>query len=74
MASYYSADVKCPFYLYDNLMESTISCEGFAPGSTVCSHFESKAALKRQIEKYCAADYERCPWARLATVKWAEEL
>lgn len=70
MASYYSADAKCPFYLHDNVMESTITCEGFAPGSTIRSHFTGKTALRRQIERHCANDYERCPWYRVASVKW----
>ena len=72
MASYYSADVKCPFYMHDNVQQCTITCEGFAPGSTVRSHFPNKAMLTRQIEKYCSTGYEACPWYKLAYMKWEE--
>ena len=72
MSSFYSADAECPYYLSDNLMESTITCEGFAPGSTVRSHFSGKKAIARQMKKYCAGDYESCPWFRLASVKWED--
>lgn len=68
--SYYSADVKCPFYMHDNVKESTITCEGFAPGSSVKSHFSCKSALTKQIRKYCAGGYESCPWYRLVTMKY----
>lgn len=71
--SYYSADVKCPFYMHDNIKESTITCEGFAPGSSVRSHFQGKSALTKQIRKYCASGYESCPWYKVASMKWSEK-
>ena len=70
MGSYFSADVLCPFYLHDNLRECTITCESFAPGSTIKNHFGGKAALRKQIEKYCAGDYGSCPWYKLVSQKY----
>lgn len=69
--SYFSADVKCPYYEHDNIKECTITCEGFCPGSTVKSHFSGKAALTRQIRKYCSDRFESCPWYKVAGMKWS---
>ena len=71
--SYFSADAKCPFYEHDNIKESTITCEGVVPGSTIKSHFGGKAALTRCIRRYCADDFTKCPWYRLASMKWKWE-
>jgi hypothetical protein len=68
--SYFAADVKCPYYGHDNIKESTITCEGVLPGSTIKHHFGGKAVLTRQIKERCAADYETCPWYRLVSMKW----
>lgn len=65
MATYTSADVKCPFYLSDNPKTCHITCEGIPPGSTVKSHFSDKKAMQTQIGRRCAGDYKACPWARL---------
>ena len=70
--SYFSAEVKCPYYCHDNIKESTVTCEGFLPGSTVKMHFGGKTALTKAIKMRCAADYESCPWYKLITMKWAE--
>lgn len=71
--SYFSADVKCPFYEHDNVKESTITCEGIVPGSTIKSHFTGKAALTKTIRTYCAGGYESCPWYKVASMKWSEK-
>lgn len=68
--SYYSSDAKCPFYQHDNIQACTITCEGVLPGSTMKSHFDNRAALRGQIQKYCAGDYEVCPWYKVASMKW----
>ena len=65
MASYSSADVKCPFYVSDDPKTCKLTCEGVPPGSTIACHFLNGKAMRVQIRKYCACDYQLCPWARL---------
>jgi hypothetical protein len=72
--SYYSASIKCPYYAHDNVKESTITCESVLPGGTVRHHFAAgKAALTGAIRRYCAGDYESCPWFRLVSMRWEED-
>lgn len=68
--SYFSADVRCPYYMHDNIKESTITCESVPMGSSVKHHFSGKAALTRQIKDRCAGDFESCQWYRLISMKW----
>ena len=72
MGTYSSADVLCPFYLRDDPKTCCITCEGMVPGSSVRSHFLNGEALRGQIRKYCAAEYEKCPWARALYGKYGE--
>ena len=70
MASYISADIKCPFYMNDNSKTCKLTCEGIPPGSTISSHFLNGAALREQISRRCAGEYEGCPWFRLLWGKY----
>lgn len=73
MGSYSSTVIKCPFYLSDDPKSCSITCEGMLPGSSIKSHFMNGAAFRRQIGKYCAADYKSCPWATvLSRAKYGE--
>ena len=68
--SYFSSDVRCPYYQHDNVKESTITCEGVPPGSSIKFHFNGKAGLSQQIRERCAGSYDVCPWYRLISMKW----
>ena len=70
MASYTSADILCPFYRRDDPKTSSLTCEGVLPASTVRSHFGGRDTLNRQIKKYCAGNYKKCPWYKIASLKW----
>lgn len=70
MGSYADANAKCPFYRREDLETSSLTCEGVLPGSTMRSHFGTKANLRRQEKKYCVDDYESCPWYRIVNFKW----
>ena len=72
MASYYSVDVKCPFYMCDDPRACTITCEGVLPGSTVKSHFPDKKAIHSQIGKHCAGDYRGCPWYQVVSIQYEQ--
>ena len=72
MASYYSADVKCPYYMRDDPRACTITCEGVLPGSTVKSHFPGKKAILTQIERRCAGNYKGCPWYQVVSIKYEQ--
>ncbi len=72
MGSYTSADIRCPFYLRDEPKICTITCEGMPPGSSLKSHFLDGQSMRTQIRKYCAADYGKCPWARVLEGKYGE--
>ena len=70
MGTYTSVDIGCPFYRRDDPKTSSLTCEGVLPGSTVKSHFGGRDNLQRQIRKYCAGEYRRCPWYKVAYLKW----
>lgn len=70
--SYFSSSVRCPFYQHDNIKESTITCESILPGSTIKHHFGNKQRLTEGVRKYCAGEYQECPWYKLVSQKWAE--
>lgn len=72
MGSYNSAVILCPYYLYDDPKSCNLTCEGMLPGSSIKSHFLDGASIRRQIWKYCAADYKSCPWARVLALKYKE--
>ena len=71
--SWFAADAKCPYYQHDNIKESTVTCEGVLPGSSIKHHFGNKQRLTEGVRKYCAGDYEKCPWYTLVSMKWARE-
>lgn len=71
MASFYAADVICPYYQQDDSMTCSITCEGALPGSTIRHHFENGSAFRKHLAKYCTKwEYERCPWAAVCALKW----
>ena len=70
MGTYTSADIRCPFYRRDDPQTGRLTCEGVLPASTMVSKFGDKRSLQRQLGKYCACDYERCPWFRILELKW----
>lgn len=72
MGSYSSTVVLCPYYMHDDPKTCSITCEGMLPGSSVNSHFLDGPSIRRQINKYCAGDYKRCPWARMMEFKYME--
>ena len=61
MGQYGSEVIKCPFYLRHDGQTCYLTCEGMPPGSSIKSHFENGKAMRRQLQKYCASDYQRAP-------------
>ncbi len=70
MSSYTNADVQCPFFQDLSASTAALKCEGVLPGSSVKSHFGSHAALNRQLGRFCAGDYKRCPWFHVVSYRW----
>ena len=55
---YSSADVKCPFYMTEDVMK--IHCEGLEKGSKTVLEFKNKRFKQMVKERYCEKDYEKC--------------
>lgn len=47
----YEALIKCPFFL--KLNEKTVTCEGHAPGTCMCTRFSDVEAKKAHLKKFC---------------------
>ena len=73
MGSYSSADVLCPFYEKDIPKTCSLVCEGILPGSRVKFYFPDREGIQRQMRKYCAGDYRRCPWCAVVTARYDRE-
>ena len=71
IGTYTSADVLCPYYEKDIPKTCSLICEGILPGSRHKSYFPDRAGIQRQMGKYCANDYERCPWYIMLTAAYA---
>jgi len=56
-----AADVRCPFYKSDSRELRSISCEGFAWGSTVQTRFKSLEDRERHMGRCCVNEYMDCP-------------
>jgi len=47
-----------------------VKCEGFASGSFVRLCFKQKEKLLSYMERVCCGPWQRCPYARVAGVKY----
>jgi len=73
MASFYAADVLCPYYQSDVAMECTLTCEGVLPGTTVKHHFPNGTTFRQHLGRFCKTrNYKRCPWAAVCSLKWVD--
>ena len=60
--SYRDADMECPYFLRIESQTCHLTCEGVLPGTSVKSHYLNKEALYAHTAKFCAGDYQSCPW------------
>lgn len=69
MKGSFSANVLCPFYITDSEQHRKVVCEGIEEGSTVSMRFKPGQKIS-WMNKYCFADYEKCPLYKLAYKKY----
>lgn len=69
--SYIQADVRCPFYKYDD-GKKRITCEGIVEDSCLALIYRNKEAFAMQIRSFCCEHYENCEVFRLLNDKYEE--
>ena len=62
--SYWQADVKCPYYKYDD-GKRRITCEGLVDDSSLALIYQKKADFDTQISVFCCEHYQKCELFRL---------
>lgn len=70
--SYRQADVRCPFYQFDD-GKRRITCEGIIDDSSLALIYRKKTDYETQIRAFCCEHYERCEVYRLLMEKYDEE-
>ena len=72
MGDYLAAGINCPYFVRYESKTCHLTCEGVLPGSSVKSHFLNGESLRGQRKKYCAGNYQDCPWYRIVNSKFKE--
>ena len=67
--SWAEANVKCPFYKYDD-GKNRIDCEGCTGSRTTRVLFNTKADQKRHLNGFCCGQYKKCPIAEMLNKKY----
>lgn len=70
--SYLQADVRCPFYKYDD-GKRRITCEGIIEGSSLALIYHKKCDFETQTRVFCCEHYEKCEIHRMLMDKYSEE-
>jgi len=70
--SYKQADVKCPFYKFDD-GKRRITCEGMIDDSSVALIYRKKSDYLTQIDVFCCEYYTNCEVYRMLMEKYEEE-
>lgn len=66
------ADIKCPFYRYDDT-KIRIVCEGISESDTLSLTFKKKTEFISYMRRYCCDRYKSCKLYRLAMEKYKED-
>lgn len=70
--SYKQADVRCPFYKFDD-GKRRITCEGIIADSSLALIYHNKQDYEKQIDVFCCQHYDKCEVYRLLMEKYDEE-
>ena len=70
--SYRQADVRCPFYKYDD-GKRRITCEGIIEDSSLALIYHNKHDYETQINVFCCQHYTNCEVYRLLMGKYPDE-
>ncbi len=70
--SYRQADVKCPFYKYDD-GKRRITCEGLIGDSSLILNYHKNADYEIQIGTFCCQHYQNCEVYRMLMDKYDKE-
>lgn len=70
--SYRQADVKCPFYKFDD-GKRRITCEGLIADSSLALIYHKKCDYEMQIRTFCCNYYKNCEVYRILMDKYDEE-
>lgn len=70
--SYKQADVKCPFYKFDD-GKRRITCEGIVEDSSLALIYRKKNDYMIQIDVFRCEHYTNCEIYRLLIEKYEEE-
>ena len=70
--SYKQAEVKCPFYKFDD-GKRRITCEGIIEDSSLALIYHNKNDYETQINVFCCEHYMKCEFYRLLMDKYNEE-
>ncbi len=55
--------VRCPYYRREDRKLVQLKCEGIVEGTDLYQRFENGDALLKHKDRFCKADYRRCPLA-----------
>ena len=64
MGTYTSADVLCPYYIKDIPQTCSLICESILPHGRIKTYFSGRGEVQEHMGKYCAGDYQKCPWVK----------
>lgn len=68
--SYESAQVRCPFYRYDD--KRRVACEGTEPESNLYLQFDRKEEKEKKMSEHCKDDFEACEIYKAILAKYQE--
>lgn len=69
--SFKQADVKCPFYKFDD-GKRRITCEGIIEDSSLALIYHKKVDYETQIDVFCCEYYEKCEVYKLLMEKYED--
>ena len=69
--SYRQADVRCPFYKYDD-GRRRITCEGLVDQSSLALIYHQRALYDTQMTVFCCEHYEKCEVYRMLMEKYED--
>ena len=68
--SYESAQVRCPFYRYDD--KRRVACEGDGAGKQSVLQFDRKEEKEKKMSEHCKDDFEACEIYKAILAKYQE--
>ena len=69
--SFKQADVKCPFYKFDD-GRRRITCEGIVEDCSLALIYRRKSDYEKQIDVFCCEYYKNCEVYRMLMEKYEE--